>query len=49
MTRAIDSAEVAILVRAIRDRVALNVLYQSMDEPGQLQRTAICREASVLS
>jgi len=36
-TRAIDSAVVATLVRAIRDRTALAVEYQSMDHPEPLQ------------
>lgn len=32
-SRAIEADEVAILVRAIRDRIALRVRYQSMDAP----------------
>jgi hypothetical protein len=34
--RAIDSAEVAVLVRSIRDRTVLRVRYQSMDQPSPL-------------
>lgn len=35
-TRAIESVEVATLVQAIRDRVALRIRYQSMDHPSPL-------------
>jgi len=35
-TRAIESIEVATLVQAIRDRVALRIRYQSMDHPTPL-------------
>jgi hypothetical protein len=34
--RAIEAAEVAALVQAIRDRLALRVRYQSMDQPAPL-------------
>lgn len=36
--RTIDAAEAVVLVRAIRDGVALEVTYQSMDEPTPLRR-----------
>lgn len=36
--RAIEASEVAILVRAIRDKLALRVSYQSMDEDGPAER-----------
>lgn len=37
-SRSITSEEVAILVQAIRDQIALEVVYQSMDEPGPITR-----------
>lgn len=37
-SRAIGASEVAVIVRAIRDRLALRVSYQSMDDPGPLDR-----------
>ena len=37
-SRAIGASLVATLVRAIRDRVALSVRYQSMDEPSPVDR-----------
>lgn len=37
-SRAIDSSKVAILIRAIRERIALDIIYQSMDEPDPVAR-----------
>ena len=38
-SRAIAASEVAVIVQAIRDQVALLVSYQSMDEPDPIDRT----------